>query len=120
MLTAIELGRGGVVCKYAADTNLRDVLDAIRQYLTHPNCTEFKYVIHDFSGVKSFTFSDAEFSRLASYALEHRQEGDQAPRCAITNDDTVKRVLDLYAELTGRDWQYFTSMESACNWARSR
>lgn len=120
MLKAIEFNRGGVVCIYAADTNLQDVLGAIRQYLTHPNCSEFQFIIHDFSTVESFTFSDVEFSEMANYAIENLHHSDYVPRCAVTENDTVKRCMDLYAEITGRTWVFFASLESACAWVHSR
>ncbi len=120
MLDNVFFDANGVICTYSGEATLRDICDAIAQYLTNPKCGEFKHIVHDFSEVESFRFAEDEFAGLASYAMENYQDADFAPRCAVTKNDTIKRSLDLYAELTGRKWQFFATLAEAVEWADSR
>ncbi len=120
MLHAIVFEPEGVVCTYTGHADLRDVLDAVRQYLTHPECAQLKYIVHDFTGAESFSYSENAFAGLAAYAIENYQGNDHVARCAVTGDETVKRSLELYGEITGRAWEFAPTLSAARGWAVSR
>jgi alpha-glucosidase (family GH31 glycosyl hydrolase) len=114
MLDRVDFGECGVCCIYSGNGNLQQILGAIQQYLTHPDCSNYRYIVHDFTNVTSFDFAEVEFSGLASYALVNYQATDRVPRYAVTQNDTIRRCLSLYAELTGRNWN-FVSRRSEIN-----
>ncbi len=120
MLEQVSFEANGVICTYSGNTNLQELLKAIEQYLTHPNCSDFKYIVHDFTLVESFTFVEDAFASLVTYAMKNYQDADYAPRCAVTQNDTVRRCLDLYAELTGRKWDFVPTLSEAREWASAR
>lgn len=120
MLEKVFFEANGVICTYSGNANLQEILKAIAQYLTDPACSGFKYIVHDFTQVESFTYLEDEFASLVTYAMEHYQDADYAPRCAVTQNDTVKRCLDLYAELTGRKWDFLPTLSAAREWASAR
>lgn len=120
MLQGIVFDNKGVVCTYTGRSSLQEVLDAARQYLTHPECSAFSYIVHDFTDVGSFLYSESEFAGLANYAIENYQEADHVARCAVTVDDTVKRCLELYGVITGRKWSFVLTLSAAREWAKER
>jgi hypothetical protein len=120
MLETVFFETNGVTCTYSGNANLQEILKAIAQYLTHPNCSGFKYIVHDFTRVESFTYLEEEFASLVTYAMKNYQDADYTPRCAVTQNDTVRRCLDLYAELTGRKWNFVPTLSAASEWANAR
>ncbi len=106
-----------MVCTYSGFANLQDILEAVQKYLMHPDCSRFKYIVHDLSNVTLFDFKEVEFEGLVTYAMKHYQDADYVPRCAVTRNDTVRRSLTLYAELTGREWIFVSTLSDARNWA---
>jgi hypothetical protein len=70
--------------------------------------------------VAGFTYDEASFADMVKYALQHYQENDFAPRGAIGANETARRMLVLYGELTGRKWTFFATLEEARHWADSR
>jgi hypothetical protein len=120
MLNSVDFESTGVICTYSGAVSLQDILEAVQRYLTHPNCSGFKFIVHDFSALTLFDFTEAEFESLVTYAMKHYQDADHVPRCAVTENDTVRRSLTLYAELTGRGWDFALTTADARKWASTR
>lgn len=120
MLDRVDFEPAGVICTYSGAVSLQEILQAVQKYLTHPDCSSFKYIVHDFTGLQKFDFTEAEFETLVTYAMNHYQDADHVPRCAVTENDTVRRSLTLYAELTGRGWDFALTLADARKWASTR
>jgi hypothetical protein len=116
MLYEVQIQPHSVLCVYSGVVNLQDFLDAIKQYLTHPDCGAFTCILHDFTKAESFSYAEESFSGLANYALENYQVDDYVPRCAITSNDSIRRSLELYAVLTGRPWHFVPNLAEARTW----
>lgn len=116
MLTEVVIEPYSVLCVYDGVVSLQDFLDAVKQYLTHPDCSKFICILHDFSRAESFLYKEDSFAGLATYAMENYQDSDQVPRCAITSDESIRRSLELYSELTGRHWNFVDTLAEARVW----
>ena len=116
MLNEVQIQPHSVLCIYSGNVNLQDFLDAIKQYLTHPDCGSFTCILHDFTRAESFFYAEESFAGLANYAMKNYQVTDFVPRCAITSNDAIRRSLELYAELTGRPWSFVSNSAEAREW----
>lgn len=117
MLVDVTLEPHGVLCTYIGHSNLQDILEAAKRYLTHPDCGGFRYTLHNFTAVEEFSYSEVSFAGLVRYANLNYQDSDYVPRCAVTDNETVRRSLELYSELTGRKWEFVTTLSEARIWA---
>lgn len=118
MLYEVVFEPHGVHCTYIGKASIYDGMDALSQYLKHPDCAKFRYVMHDFTRVDSFMFEKNSFATVVGYAYKNYQSNDYVPRIAIAASDVLMRTLEMYSELTGRQWIFFTDLAKARLWIK--
>lgn len=112
----INFEKRGVYCRYNGDVDLKDILEVVESILRHPYFDNCKYLLHDFTGIRSFNFDQDRLTLLAAQSLGSQYPNKNVRRAVITTSEEVLCMLSQFRELTMLDVKAFNTLDEARDW----